>query len=281
MQDSRTLWASIEIFVSCLVANAPILNNFYFEWKNKRRGGTQMADDDDVEDEERGSRYSMKPKLSKPHLERSNSKSSDSMGTKGHTRDLSKECLARTGGRTGVDSVIEAGAPLPYRPRLGSALSSSATSTVIKATTSVTQSVALASPEVVRTQQPRYNSFLGTQVWADQVFPGPKDVSQRVNYSIDLSHLSPKNGAHVHRHTVPHSHSQRPSHSVPDIPSLGVLPSTPPRLLLNSIANRKAIQARRGSRDQYPVVSGIQGPFSHNGLVPAGSEEELGGEQEA
>ncbi|KAF8417143.1 hypothetical protein EV426DRAFT_540687, partial [Tirmania nivea] len=50
MQNSRSLWASIEILASCAVANAPILNNFYFEWKNKRQGGSaQMAADDELE----------------------------------------------------------------------------------------------------------------------------------------------------------------------------------------------------------------------------------------
>lgn len=36
MQQSRTLWASIEILVACVVANAPILNNFVQEYRRKR-----------------------------------------------------------------------------------------------------------------------------------------------------------------------------------------------------------------------------------------------------
>lgn len=245
MQNSRTLWASIEILVSCIVANAPILNNFYFEWKNKRRGGaTQMTDD--LDNDEGGSGYSMKTKGPKPHL---NCKS-DNMASR-TVKDLSEECLTREDARMYGGSTIEA-------------------------TTSVTQSISHASPEVVRTQQARYykGDFLGTQVWADQVFPGPKDPSQHVNYGMNLSHQNRNNGAHAHHQTASHSHSRRPSHTITDIPSLGVLPSTPPRALLNAIANRKTIHARRGSGDQFPVVPVIPRPCAHKESL---AEEELGG----
>jgi len=293
MQNSRSLWASIEILVSCVVANAPILNNFYFEWKNKRRGGgTQMVDE--YPDDERGGGYSMKAKVSKPHVKLSNYKGSDNMGSrtaKGHTRDLSEECLARTGAGIDGDNVIEVCSPLPstapqsplqspYRPRLGSSGAASTHSMhVIQATTSVTQNVTLASPEVVRTQQSRYykGDFLGTQVWADQVFPGPKDPSHHVNYGMNLSHQNRNNRALAHHHTASYTHSKRPSHTITDIPSLGVLPSVPPRTLLNAIANRKAVNARRGSGGQFPVAAGIQRPGARKGSVIAESEEELEG----
>lgn len=199
----------------------------------------------------------MKAKVAAPHLKPSNYEGSDVVGSrpdKGHVRGLSDESLTRTDAGVDGDNTIEA-------------------------TTSVTQNVTVASPEVVRTQQARYykGAFLGTQVWADQVFPGPKDPLQRVDYGMDLSRLNRNNGAHAHHHTASYSSSRRPSHTITDIPSLGVLPSAPPRALLNAIANRKTVQARRGSADQFPVGAGIQRQYARKRSATAESEEELGG----
>ncbi|KAF8431979.1 hypothetical protein BGX38DRAFT_1227572 [Terfezia claveryi] len=254
MQNSRSLWASIEILVSCVVANAPILNNFYFEWKNKRRGGGAQIVDGCEDGDERGRGYPMKAKVASPHLKFSNCDAVGGRPAKGHVKGLSDESLTRMDAAVDGDNTIEA-------------------------TTSVTQNVTLASSEVMRTQQAGYykGAFLGTQVWADQVFPGPKDPSQHINYGMDLSRQNRNNGAHAHHHTASYSSSRRPSHTITDIPSLGVLPSAPPRALLNAIANRKTVQARRGNADKFPVSAGIQRPYARQISVTAESEEELGG----
>lgn len=122
MQKSRTLWASIEILTSCIVANAPILNTFYYEWKKKRRGGsrkhTQMTGDQeaDEDDDFNRSAYSMKSKPSpKIHLKRSKGSSGggdqySSTGSrtgKGHARDLSEESLTRSDDGGEREFVIE------------------------------------------------------------------------------------------------------------------------------------------------------------------------------
>lgn len=244
----------------------------------------------DYTDNRRGSGYSMKAKVPKSHSKPSNCKSSDSTGTQTAKGHLSEECLTRVDAEMDGDNVIEVGTPLPdtappspvqpsYQSHLGSSDAASTHSVhAIQATTSVVQSIALASPEVVRAQQSRYykGSFLGTQVWADQVFPGPRDPSQHVNYGMNRRDQDHNNSAHAHHHTI-HSHSRRPSHNLTDIPSLGVLPTAPPRALLNAIANRKAINTRRGNGDQHPMAAEVEKPCARNRPVAAESEEELGG----
>lgn len=285
MQSSRTLWASIEIITACIVANAPILNSFYFEWKSKRRNarkGTQMGDEDQ-DDDELQSGYSLKSKLPNIHLKRTNADEHTGRSTgKCHARDLSEESLTRTEGRDHGSFVIEVGTPpaLPSAGPMASPQLDRSTPSIrthcslqsIQATTSVTQSISHASPGVVRNQQSRYykGDFLGTQVWADQVFPGPRDPAQHVNavnnYGMSFTHQRKHSSTHTH-----HPQSKQPSHTFTDIPSLGVLPSAPPRALMNAVA-------RRGSAEEQGSAAG--GAGGRRSFARRGSSTRVGGSEQ-
>lgn len=113
VQDSRTLWASIEMLTACIVANAPILNNFYYEWKNRRRNGRDASfmEEEDGDDELR-SGYSMKSKIPNVLLKRPQTGDGTGSVSAGQTRNASEESLTPPAAGRGP-FVIEVSVPLP------------------------------------------------------------------------------------------------------------------------------------------------------------------------
>lgn len=112
VQDSRTLWASIEILTACVVANAPILNNFYYEWKNRRHNGRDagVMDEEDRDDELR-SGYSSKSKVPNVLMKRPPTRDAMKGMGKGYPRHTSEESFSPPAGGPGP-FVIEVCVPL-------------------------------------------------------------------------------------------------------------------------------------------------------------------------
>ncbi|KAI5788965.1 hypothetical protein DFH27DRAFT_216521 [Peziza echinospora] len=302
MQQNRTLWASIEILAACLVANAPILNNFIQEFRHKRarrkaHAHGPFSGGQEHEDTEAGINHHEEYSSDDTTLDLGGLKNSSDTTLKAPVGPIKKpkKSARRNGGSRETFSsactpaaqgkIVEGNhaANCPYALMQGnntssppsasdnggftlhtlkkpssSSLSSSLSpctcqNMVIQTSTSVIQtinnrdSLTVKKPEIHSTPtNPRYykGDFLGTQVWADPtVFPGPKDPSQHVMYGMNFSHQSSHSGGFAH-HTAEHYNKRRHCAAVmADVPGLGILPSAPPKALLNAISNAKR-QAR-------------------------------------